>query len=92
MDLAMMAVAERLAEEFPDRPNSSVIRVLTDCVDQHPEADAAFVEQAARARLAAQQLDEGEQVRNAPRARSPGRSSHRLPAGHSDVSSQQGND
>lgn len=56
----MMAVAERLAAEFRDQPDSTVIRVLTDCVDEHPDADAAFIEQEARARLAERQLYEDE--------------------------------
>lgn len=60
MDIEMMAVAERLAAEFRDQPDSTVIRVLTDCVDEHPDADAAFIEQAARAGLAEQQPYEGE--------------------------------
>lgn len=47
----MMAVAERLAWEFAGVPSSTVIRVLTDCVDDFPNDGAHFVEQAARARL-----------------------------------------
>lgn len=55
MDVEMMEVAEGLAGEFRDQPDSTVVRVLTDCVDEHPDADAAFIEQAARAQLAEQQ-------------------------------------
>lgn len=61
----MMAVAERLAEEFAGVPSSTVIRVLTDCVDDFPDDGAHFVEQAARARLmraetALEEVDGGE--------------------------------
>jgi hypothetical protein len=52
MDVAMMAVAERLAAQFDDQPSSTVIRGLSDCVDDHPEACAAFIAQAARVRVA----------------------------------------
>jgi heterodisulfide reductase subunit A-like polyferredoxin len=51
MNVAMMAIAERLAVEFQDLPNSTVIRVLTDCADEFPDEDALFVEHAVRARL-----------------------------------------
>ena len=53
MDLAMTAVAEKLAAEFPDKPSSTVIRVVTDCVEEFPDADPMFLEEASRARLAA---------------------------------------
>lgn len=53
MDLAMMAVTERLAAEFSDKPSSEVIRVVTDCVDEFPDAGPMFVEEASRARLSA---------------------------------------
>jgi hypothetical protein len=50
--MALMGVAERLAADFGDRlPNSTVIRVLTDCADEHPERDPMVIEQVARARL-----------------------------------------
>lgn len=51
MDVAMMAVAERLAAEFHELPNSTVIRVLTDCADAFPNDEAQVVEQAVRERL-----------------------------------------
>lgn len=53
MDVAMMAVAEKLAAEFPDEPDSTVIRVVTDCVEEFPDADPLFLEEASRARLSA---------------------------------------
>jgi hypothetical protein len=45
-------VVEHLAEEFSHRPSTTVFRVVTDCVDDFPNSDSLFVEQAARARLA----------------------------------------
>jgi hypothetical protein len=51
MDTALIGVAERLAREFARLPNSTIVRVLTDSVDANCDADAMFVEQAARARL-----------------------------------------
>jgi hypothetical protein len=51
MDLTLTAVAEHLAEEFPDQPTTTVVRVVTDCVEEFPNSDPMFVEQAARARL-----------------------------------------
>jgi len=47
-----MAVAEQLAAEFAQLPNTVVIRVVTDCAAKFPSDDAHFIEQAARARLA----------------------------------------
>jgi hypothetical protein len=44
--------AERLAQEFNALPVTTVIATLSDCVDAWPNADTAFIEQAARARLA----------------------------------------
>lgn len=52
MDLAMLALAEKLAAEFPEQPNSTVIRILTDCVEEFPRADPEFLEEASRTRLA----------------------------------------
>jgi hypothetical protein len=60
MDVAMLAVAEKLAAEFPSLPNETVVRVLTDCADEFPDADAKFVEDASRAQLSAH--DGGEQT------------------------------
>ena len=51
MDTALIGVAERLAREFTQLPNSTIVRVLTDIVDANSDADAMFIEQAARARL-----------------------------------------
>lgn len=53
MDRALVAVAERLARDFDQLPSTTVVRVLTDRVDANSDADAMFVEQAARATLAA---------------------------------------
>ena len=51
MDLSVATVAEALTYEFPDLRLATVIRVLRSCVDDYPDADTHFVEQAARARL-----------------------------------------
>lgn len=51
MESALITVAERLASEFGQLPNSTVVRVVTDSVDATPDADHMFIEQAARARL-----------------------------------------
>lgn len=51
MDTEMMTLAEKLANEYPHQPNTRIVRVLTDCVDEFPNADAAYIEQATRARL-----------------------------------------
>ena len=59
MDIAMLEVAERLAAEFSDLPSSTVIGVLTDCLDDFPNSDAQFVEQATRARLGMIRTDHG---------------------------------
>ena len=53
MDLALITVAERLAAEFPNQPETMVIRVLTDCAEEFPDAGPLFVEQESGARLAA---------------------------------------
>jgi Ni2+-binding GTPase involved in maturation of urease and hydrogenase len=46
-------IAEVLAVEFCALPVATVVRVLTECADELPEADSLLVESAARARLAA---------------------------------------
>lgn len=51
MDLSVATVAETLTHEFADLRLGSVVSVLTACVDEYPNADALFMEQAARARL-----------------------------------------
>lgn len=51
MNPALVEVAERLAAQFPDEPSTAVIRILTECVDEFPDSDLMFVEQAAHARL-----------------------------------------
>jgi len=50
MDVSVVAVAEQLAAEFVDQP-TAVARVVSDCVEEYPDSDQMFVEQAARARL-----------------------------------------
>ncbi len=54
MEVALMTVAETLAADFDDLPITTVVRVLTDCVAEHPDADPHFIEQAARALLRAE--------------------------------------
>jgi hypothetical protein len=51
VDSGLIAVAEKLAREFDQLPNSTVVRVLTDTVDANSVADHMFIEQAARAKL-----------------------------------------
>lgn len=51
MYLSVATVAETLSHEFGDLRVDIVVRVLTACVDEYPDADALFIEQAARARL-----------------------------------------
>lgn len=53
MDVALMAVAERLVEDFSELNSTTVLRVLKDCADELPDDDSHLVEQAARARLSA---------------------------------------
>ena len=53
MDHALEAVAEQLANEFPDEPSATVIRVVTASVEEFPDGDELFIEQAARAYLSA---------------------------------------
>lgn len=57
MDVALMAIAEQLWGEFDDLSGSTVARVLMDCRDEYANVDPGFIEQAARARLAAIQED-----------------------------------
>jgi hypothetical protein len=47
-------LAERLAQEFDTPPVTTVITALNDCMDAWPSAGTAFIEIAARARLAGQ--------------------------------------
>jgi hypothetical protein len=47
-----MAVALRLMAEFPGHA-LTVLRIVADCADEHPEADVDVVEEASRARLTA---------------------------------------
>lgn len=51
MELGFAAVAESLAYEFGSVRSSTVIRVLTECVEEFPNNGPHFIEQAARARL-----------------------------------------
>ena len=51
MELGFAAVAETLAYEFGSVLSSTVIKVLTDCVEEFPNNGPHFIEQAARARL-----------------------------------------
>lgn len=60
MEVALEKVAEELAAEFGDMLPTTVVKVVTDCVDEFPNDEAHFIEQAARARLAA---DRAPQVR-----------------------------
>lgn len=40
----MAELAERLTAEFDWLPTTAVIRVVTECVDQWPDADVLFIE------------------------------------------------
>ena len=51
MDYPLVAVAEKLAAEFPRQPSTTVLRVVYRCVEEFPDDDRMFVEQAARAQL-----------------------------------------
>lgn len=51
MNLMMMAVAEELACEFCETNPSTVMHVVSDCVEKFPGVDPLFIEQASRARL-----------------------------------------
>ena len=52
-DAELMDVAEKLAGEFEEMPAREVLHVVTSSVDAFPEGDPLFIEQAARAQLAA---------------------------------------
>lgn len=51
MDVDMVRVAERLAEEFPDVPCVLVVQAVADCLAECSSQSPYFVEQAARAHL-----------------------------------------
>ena len=50
MQHPMMAVASRLMAEFPGH-ELTVLRIVADCADEHPEGDAVVIEEASRVRL-----------------------------------------
>jgi hypothetical protein len=52
MDVTMVAVAECLACEFREAEPTTVMQVVAECVEEFPEVDPLFIEQAARAHLA----------------------------------------
>src|SRR3954452_1395080 len=66
MDFAIVAVAEKLAAEFPHQSSTTVLRVVAGCVEQFPD-DGMFVEDAARAHLTAA----GDRVRAAMTEQDP---------------------
>jgi hypothetical protein len=49
--LELNQAAERLARQCDTLPLTTVIDTISDCADAWPSADAAFIENAARARL-----------------------------------------
>jgi hypothetical protein len=51
MDLSLATVVETLADEFGGIRISTVVSVLSACVDEFPYGGPHFIEQAARARL-----------------------------------------
>lgn len=51
MDETMNVVAERLADQFAHLPITTIIRVLTDYVTDHPQAPPPEVEQATQTAL-----------------------------------------
>ena len=53
MHLELAWVAERLAQEFTDLPSTVVIDVVCTCAGECAAAGPFFIEQAARAQLAA---------------------------------------
>lgn len=53
MNGEQIAVAERLAAEFPTVPAGNVIRAVTLCAEELPGGDPLIIEQAARALLRA---------------------------------------
>ena len=50
MEHPLMAVAFRLMAEFPGHA-LTVLRIVADCADEHPDDDVEVIEEAARARL-----------------------------------------
>ena len=50
--MTMVAVAECLACEFRGTEPTTVMQVVAECVEEFPEVDPLFIEQAARAHLA----------------------------------------
>lgn len=57
MDIEIVHLAEQLTAEYSELPFTTVVRVVTDCAEEWPDADPHFLEQAATARLAAQCSD-----------------------------------
>jgi len=51
MVFAMVSGASKLAAEFPDQSSTTVLRVVSGCVEEFPDDDGMFVEEAARAHL-----------------------------------------
>jgi len=51
MDFERIAVAEKLAAEFPHQSSTTILSVVTGCVEEFPYDDGMFVEEAARAHL-----------------------------------------
>jgi hypothetical protein len=56
MEREVASIAERLVQEFNSLPWSVVVEAVCDCAGACREANPFFVEQAARAALAAQRL------------------------------------
>jgi len=52
MEVVLDAVAERLAAQFPQQSGTTVLRVVSECVEEFPDGGELFVEQAARSVLA----------------------------------------
>lgn len=59
MEADLVAVTEQLAEEFEHLPSATVVRVVTDCLEEFPNHEAHFIEQAARARLGKEEPPRG---------------------------------
>ncbi|HVH95300.1 MAG TPA: hypothetical protein VM688_10320 [Nocardioidaceae bacterium] len=57
MDFALVAVAEKLAAEFPHQSGATILRIVTGCAEEFPDDDRMFVEQAARAHLSSESRD-----------------------------------
>lgn len=60
MDFERIAVAERLAAEFPTMPPTAVMRAVESSVEQFPTSDPLLVEQAAKAFLRAHRGSRGD--------------------------------